>query len=573
MCGIAAAIRPPGMCPACHAPGLGICSQVHRGPHSSGSIDIQLPWCTVSLGMSRLKIVDQRDLPVPYRFDRLGISLAFNGEIYNWKTLRSSPPLDQYGPWETECDAEVLAAAWREWGTQALQHLNGMWSFVLVDTILGEIAVARDRAGLKPLFWTKRGGALYFASEAKALPVPLEERPCIDIETFEYDVLEETPLRGVHRFGPAHRAVLRGLHVLEPGAPIGQTRWWELPPAEPSLHSADQLVDELEDLVLDAVRLRMVAEVPVALMVSGGLDSSLILAAADRLQIAEPKRYCVTFEEIDNLSAAKIAANGREVTPVTFDKIEMLRALPHVAYHLDTPATWTAICLWFMCQQIAKDGNRIVISGEGADELFGGYSRYRVLHWIDRMLKDERLADYLPTIVHAIGDPTELPVKLLDRGRSAKSRNRAAELFQQYRDLCRGLPMQLATVEFHTTMQVLLRMADRMASAWSLENRCPLLDYRIMEFSTTVPDGTLVNDSESKSILRTLARRWKISPVITEERTKRGLAIPWPAWSAERGESIGSRGQWDRSGFATLMRDHWKASLALHRSCISLTPR
>lgn len=562
MCGIAAAIRPHGACPACRAAGLGAFSQVHRGPNASGSVEIELPWCTVSLGMSRLKIVDQRDLAVPFQFDRLGVALAFNGEIYNWRELRRM--LD--GPWETECDAEVVAAAWREWGLDAFGRMNGMWSMALVDRISGAVILSRDRAGQKPLFYAAQADRLYIASEAKALPIQLEEKACADLEVFEYDVLEDTPLRGVKRLLPGSWIGLRSIDDLRD--PLTHT-WWSMPPAEPSEAHESRLTDELEALVLDAVRLRLIAEVPVALMVSGGLDSAVIQAAADRLGL-EPKRYCITFPEIDNISQAKLAAGGRLVEGISFGREDMLATLPEVAYHLDTPGTWSSVCLWYLCQAIAQADHRVLISGEGADELFGGYTRYRVLHWLHRMLKDPHLVPaYVPTIMHAFGDPTAAAVRLLDRGGTPQSLARATELFETYRDLKRSLPMQLARVEFYTTMQVLLRMADRMAAAWSLENRCPFMDYRILEFSTRVPDRLLINDRESKSILRELARRWKVHPAITEERAKRGLAIPWSSWHANMGS--GSRGEWDRKGFAGLMLAAWRTSFSRHISCDRLT--
>jgi asparagine synthase (glutamine-hydrolysing) len=299
-------------------------------------------------------------------------------------------------------------------------------------------------------------------------------------------------------------------------------------------------------------------------MVSGGLDSAIIQAAADRLGL-DPRRYCVTFPEIDNITQASLAADGRAVKAITFSKEDLLEVLPEVAYHLDTPATWTAVCLWYLCREIAADGHRVLISGEGADELFGGYARYRVLYWLDRMLKDPHLVPaYVPTILKTVGDPLTPAIRLLDRGGTAETAWRATELFERFRDLKRTLPMQFARVEYHTTMQVLLRMADRMAAAWSLENRCPFLDYRIQEFSTKVPDHLLVNEHENKSILRALARRWRVHPAITDERTKRGLAIPWNTWCPGTGE-------WDRKSFAALMLNAWRQSLSRHVSCNRLT--
>jgi asparagine synthase (glutamine-hydrolysing) len=525
--------------------------------------------------MCRLKITDQNDLLVPFYYPDLQIAIAFNGEIYNWRELR--PCFDR--EWTSNCDAEVLAAAWRWKREECLPLFNGMWAFVLVDMAAGEVFAARDRAGLKPLFMAQQGETLYLASEIKALPIALEEQPCADMDCLEFDILRETPVRGVERIEPAHRLLLTGPADLEQPKPA---RWWSLP-REAVFIGRLEAEEELERLILDSVYLRGNSEVRGAIQLSGGLDSAIIQAACVRLGLEMPL-YCVSFPELDNLSAARLAAMGQNVHEVTFTREEFFDTVPSVAHHLDTPATWSAICLWHLAHRISQDGAKIVLSGEGADELLGGYSRYRILHWIDRMRHDPRLADYDPTIHHLLGSNTDLLTRLLNRGPTTapdllarlldcrpptQAMLRAADLVQTFDPgASRTLPRRMATIEFHTTMQVLLRMGDRMAAAWSLENRCPFLDYRIMEFCASLPDSLLVDDSESKSILRNVGRRLKVHPSITEEKTKKGLAVPWAAWNPST--TLGSRGAWDRSAFSAIMNDAWRQSLQRHVSCENL---
>lgn len=576
MCGVFAAVR-PAQAPPCQWAEAAVAKMRHRGPDAGGAWTGKLPWCSsvklewcrVDLGMARLKIVDQSDISVPYQFAPAGVTLAFNGEIYNWRELRA----ELGGDWETECDAEVLSRLWRRWGPEMLDRLNGMWAMVLVDELVGEVFVARDRAGQKPLYYAQTlDGGLYFASEAKALPLALEETSCPDAEIFEFDWGEATPFRGVRRLNAGHSLLLREPGDLSTPKP---KRWWPLPPVEPTDRSYADCLEELTALVIDAVRIRLSSEVKVALQLSGGLDSAIIYHAWSSIcgeGAANAGKYCVDFvlDGIDNLSAAQLVAP--DVLPVTFSAAEMKEILPQVLYHLDTPATWSAVCLWKLAERIAGDGHRIVLSGEGADELFGGYSRYRILHWLQRAVDDLKLTAYKPTIDYVLGNQLELVAKMLDRSPLGQYRARVTSLVTRAAEGADSLPRVAMRTEFGTTMQVLLRMADRMASAWALENRCPLLDYRVIGLASKLPTAWLITDARSKSILRDVALRVGVHQQVVDEQTKKGLAIPWARWAAELGiETAGGRGAWDRSGFARLCWDIWRAKCLRPADCLGCT--
>jgi asparagine synthase (glutamine-hydrolysing) len=234
---------------------------------------------------------------------------------------------------------------------------------------------------------------------------------------------------------------------------------------------------------------------------------------------------------------------------VTFTKDELLAALPEVAYYLDTPATWTAVCQWFLNKRIAEDGGVVVLSGEGADELFGGYARYRVLHWLDTMIADPHLAGYGPLIQHAFGEvqPVSVPAHMLNRG-GVGTLNHAITVVWQY-GRGRTLVDTMSRVDFYTTMQALVRMADRMAACFGMENRSPFFDYRLMELSALIPSKTKITEHESKTILRQVARGLGVSWQITGERTKRGLTVP-ASWGD---------GKWSRGWFAKEMQIAWRA--------------
>jgi asparagine synthase (glutamine-hydrolysing) len=540
MCGILATIGAGKNSPCQHIPS-GIDKIKHRGPDYAGQLFHVLPWASVTLGQSRLSISDISPIKVPYTYERLGVSLAYNGEIYDLRELRRE--LAELGPFETDCDAEVIAAAWRKWGPDCLARFNGMWALVLVDLRSGAVFVARDRAGEKPLFYTRRDGALYFASEIKGLPCSLEVQDCPDLDALEFDFGAQTPFKNVYRLEPGHAWFMASPRDLEaPGR-----RYWALPADVDEGISWQSAVEKAHELVADAVRLRIDTPIPYAVQLSGGLDSAIIQAVAKAHRL-----YCVTFpaEGIDNLAAARLAAQGlaERIVSIEFSREDFFEALPAVARHLETPATWTAVCQWHMNKRIAADGARIVLTGEGADELAGGYARYRILWHGAACSRDPLLADYGPLAARVIGDEDELIARALLRGRREADRRRARALIEHYGQ-GPDIVARAARVDFYTTMQVLLRMGDRMSAAFGLENRAPFLDYRLMEFLARLPTRYKVTDNWNKAILRAVALRLGVDKAIIDEKTKRGLFVP-QTWRPQLDGAA-----WDRRWFFERIKD------------------
>lgn len=518
----------------------------HRGPDAGGVQVLPVHWGSVAVGMTRLSIVDRKPLIVPLRSGR--VTVACNGEIYNWKEIRKNLSGDL--PWETECDTEVIARGWARWGPSVLDHLNGMFALVLVDQTEGTVMLARDRAGEKPLYWCLSNGDLHFSSEIKALPVVLEEVPCPHADIFEFDCLDHTPFQGVRRLGPGQRIVLRGRSDLE--CPRVET-WWRLPQLDPK--SGDR-TEELQSLLADAIRIRVPEEVPAAVLLSGGLDSSIIQAVAGLERL-----YTVTFpsDGQDVMPEARLASLGHaEPVPVTFGYGDLLGVLEEVAWHLDTPATWTSVCQWHLAKACSEAGVVVVLSGEGADELFYGYSRYKTLWWLDMMREDPALDRYGSTIHTLLGvDGSGLLARLLNRGGDeVLARGIVEEFGTEY-----SLVERMARVEWHTTLQCLLRMADRMFSAFSIENRSPFLDHRVIEFAQSLPSTYKINSRATKDILREVAVNLGVAPEIVWERNKRGMTLPWPKW--RRACPSGPRGAWDRSEFVQAMKSAWRRAFSL----------
>jgi len=534
----------------------------HRGPHGRGFSTCRIGGRPVVVGGARLEIVGGPGVVVPYRDEATKVTVAFNGELYNHRPLRAE--LSDGIPWVTSCDTEVIARAWGRWGPGMLDHFNGMFAIVVVDQRQGVVFLARDRAGQKPLYWTGGGDEpLWFASEIKALPGQREECACPAMELLEFDCGSVTPFAGVHAVDPGT------CHQIHPGdhLRVETTTWWQLPIYSPMEQHTDRVTaeEELLALLVDAVKLRATADVPMSLLLSGGLDSAIIQAIAQ-----EQHLYCCDFDGVDNITGARLASFGRhdDVQRVTFGPNDVLEDLRSVAWHLDTPATWTALCHWHLARQIAADGGRVVLSGEGADELFGGYTRYRLLWHLDRAASDPHLEPaYRPTRDQLLGPDLEVLARMLDRsggGPEGPDRDTARHLVARHGGSSPLLVDRMARVDFYTTMQVLLRMADRMMAAHSLENRSPFLDHRVMEWAARCPASWKITERESKSVLRNIARQLGVYKGTIDERTKRGLFIPWQAWRSQimgsTVETPGARGAWDRSGFATLMREAWRSA-------------
>lgn len=554
MCGLVAGIRLDGNDPNDVARVLGGVDRLrHRGPDGAGVRTIPTEAWTATLGMARLKIVDQSDFPVPMSFQN-GVTLTWCGEIFNWRALRET--LSDGTPWETNCDGEVVARAWRAWGPAMLEEFNGMWGLVLVDTLQQEVFIARDRAGEKPLYYAQEGkDVLWAASEIKGLPISLREGPCPELHALEYDCTEATPFVNVKALAPAHY-----LHFQPAVGGFLSVRWWNLPEERPTAEapSFEDAVEVLTDLVRDAISIRVAPEVRTAVLLSGGLDSAIVQAVAK-----SSLPYCAVFPEVDPLGAAVLAAQGQRLRLVTFGYDDLVGILPKVAWHLDTPATWTAIIQWYLLEHVARDGAKVVLTGDGADELFHGYARHRLLWHLDHAADDPLLSSYGPLRGHLLGTPGALVGRLLDRSPDGTGAATVADLLARFAPNAKTLVEATARLEFHTSLQCLLRMADRMSAAHAVESRAPFLDHRVVEYAAALPGSYKITSGRTKAVLREVAAKLGVPEPIHTDAVKLGFTIPWPSWSARAGGTSGSRGQWDRSAFRAMMEGAWRGAFGL----------
>lgn len=530
----------------------------HRGPDAQGL------WRaadgSVALGHRRLSVIDLSVAAGQPMSDASGrLHIIYNGELYNYRELGRELQSRGHGR-RTASDTEVVLEAYRAWGTECLARFVGMFAFALWDEDARRLFVARDRVGEKPLFYRQAGGALHFASELKALLVHPEAPRTLDREALEYYLAcgfvpgDRCMLSGFRKLAPAHAL------TYEPDRDALVTwRYWELPPAQPDGASAEALAEELEGLLEQSVRGQLIADVPVGILLSGGLDSSLVTAFAARVSSHPVHTFTVTFPghgRFDEAPHARLVASHfgtrhSEVVaaPATVD------LLPRLAAQYDEPLADSSMVPTYLVSRAIRASATVALGGDGGDELFGGYQPYR---WI---LQQESVRRFVPAFLQRVGRAAvERWAPPGTRGRSyllgyttALSDRIAhlrvffdpagrARLLRDHGDAAPerflgtlvdpgATPVQrLTRTDFLTYLpDDILVKVDRAAMLASLEVRAPLLDHRIVEFAfRRVPDRLKVTTTTRKLLLRQLAKR--LLPGEFDTARKQGFSVPLATW-------------------------------------------
>jgi asparagine synthase (glutamine-hydrolysing) len=534
----------------------------HRGPDSCGlavSADR-----AVGLAHRRLAIIDLSPAGHQPMLGADGATaITFNGEIYNYRELREV--LEAKGHrFRSASDTEVLLVAYREWDLECLSRLTGAFAFGLYDERRRRLLLARDRAGEKPLFYRCHAGRLVFASELKALMADPSLARRLDPSAFEHFL--------AYGYAPGDRSILQGVGKLPPGhaatfeVPTGEWRvwpYWQLPQADADSGAAlDDLALELEGLLEQSVRRQLVADVPVGILLSGGLDSGLVTAMAARVSPSPPHTFTVTFPghgAHDEAPYARAIAGhfGTEHTelPGEPQSVDTLAAL---AKQFDEPIGDSAIVPTYLLSRLIRRHATVALGGDGGDELFGGYPHYS---WL---LRQERWRETVPGVVRSgVARAAErLPMGLAGRhhligmsdgaARSIAHVNMFFDLRSRQR-LAKGLRFEASTTspearraslcdprasvlqasmqaDFRSTLaDAYLVKVDRASMLASLEVRVPWLDHRIIEFAyTKVPDRFRATTHERKILPRRLGAR--LLPSSLDLRRKQGFTMPLAAW-------------------------------------------
>ena len=536
----------------------------HRGPDDAGAWRSQDG--LVALGHRRLAIIDLSPAGRQPMADSSGrLQIVFNGEIYNYQELRRELESRNH-VFRTQTDTEVILEAYLEWGDDCLRRLNGMFAFALFDAARRRLLLARDRAGEKPLFYRLDKGSITFASELKALLADPSCPRVLDPEALDFYL--------AFGYVPGDRCLLAGIEKLPQGHALildlwsGESRvsrYWELPPpATGAAPREDELLAELERILLDSVRLRLIADVPVGIMLSGGVDSSLVVAMAARVSSRRVKTFNISFPghgTFDESPYAREVARHFDTEHVEVAaEMATVDLLPELARQYDEPIGDSSMVPTYLVSRLIRREATVALGGDGGDELFGGYWQHtwvqqqaRMGGWIPgpaKRLARSAVSRLLPVGTmgrnYLYGLTAEWPMnivqfnvffdqdaryRLLEPLGAARPRGGAPEAYKAALCADRGSPLQQATaLDFRTYLvDDILVKVDRASMLCSLEVRAPFLDPRLIEFAfSKVPDRLRATAQERKILSRLLAER--LLPPTLDLRRKQGFALPLRKW-------------------------------------------
>ena len=543
----------------------------HRGPDESGRF-VQGP---VAFCHKRLSIIDLNSGGQPMTSDTA--TIVFNGEIYNYLELRDE--LIQLGHrFRTKSDTEVILRMYLQYGPSFVSKLNGMFAFLIYDQAQGLVLVARDHLGVKPLYFYHGGDKLMFASEIKALLAHPEVAPEPDYGAmheyliFQFVLGDKTLFKNIYKLPPGHYQVID----IAKGD-IRTVRYWEPRFIVDFDHTEKYFVEELRRLIEESVRIQMRSDVPVGTHLSGGMDSSLVTMLAARFSTGSLKTFTGAFAEgpeFDESSYAREVAescHGQSfvVRPTDHEFVDLL---PRLVWHMDEPAAGPGLFPQYVVSRLARKEVKVVLGGQGGDEIFGGYTRY-VIAYLEQALKGaifetneegthfvslQSLAPNLPMLNRFVPALREFwregafePMdrryfRLIDRSGGnvhmfTKDFARTCDLtaaFERFQSVFNHPETQsyfnkMTYFDMVASLPALLQVEDRVSMAVSLESRVPLLDHRIADLIASMPPALKFKGAEMKYILKKAVKDL-VPRKILERKDKMGFPVPLHIWARGR---------------------------------------
>jgi asparagine synthase (glutamine-hydrolysing) len=543
----------------------------HRGPDDDGIFTQG----NIGLGMRRLSIVDVANGHQPLSNEDGSIWIVFNGEIYNHRALRETL-IARGHRYRTQSDTETIVHLYEEYGKDCVQYLRGMFAFAIWDTKKQSLFIARDRLGIKPLYYRFSSRNFIFGSEIKVLLAYPEIQPTFnrgvipEYLAFGYISAEETFYNGIHKLMPGHR-----LEINKQGE-FRVEQYWDLPlSADETHHDESFYVETYRDLLEGAVNSHLMSDVPLGVFLSGGLDSSAVAALMTKLRREPIETFSVGYTESEYSElpyARTVAQHLKSVHREVFvSRQDFFGALPKLIWHEDEPIVWPSSVALFFVAQLARERVKVVLTGEGSDETLAGYSRYAftlknmafdrayrglVPNAIRRQLRDviasspminatvrRKLSHtflglngeswtsfYFDNFFSAFNqkDQTEL---LADDFRPQVDAGSAYQNVLRYWEQSSGelLPRLLYT-DIKTYLVELLMKQDNMSMAASIESRVPFLDHVLVEWAMRVPASIQIRGTAGKRILKKAIE--DLLPHSIIYRPKLGFPTPWSGWLA-----------------------------------------
>lgn len=524
----------------------------HRGPDYGGYYTSN----PMTLGFRRLSIIDQSSNANQPMVNEDGrFILVFNGEIYNFQTLKNDL-IEKGHHFQSETDSEVVLHGYEEYGIEILSHLRGMFAFAVWDKESENLFLARDPFGIKPLYYTSHteDGSFLFGSEIKAfLPYPdfikeFNEEALAPFLTFQYSVLEETFFKGVHKLKPGH-------YMIYQKGKVETHPYWNPAYTEECETTADA-VTQINEVMKDSVKYHKISDVKLGSFLSGGIDSSYITT------LLKPENsFSVGFKEYEGMFNETNLADdlSRKLDIQNHKKLisgeEFFNKIPVIQYHMDEPhANLSSIPLYFLAE-LASQHVTVVLSGEGADELFGGYDWYKVsgkqksyekipyfarkmISKASTKLPENRITNFLIKGGQKVEEKFIGQAKIFSEQDAKKilkppyqqklsSKEILASTYKQFANAKESTKMQYVDI-MHWLPGDILQKADKMSAAHSLELRVPFLDKKVMEVAGTLPPSMRADNSETKYALRQAAK--SVLPDEWANRPKVGFPVPIRHW-------------------------------------------
>lgn len=523
----------------------------YRGPDESGIKSFK----NLSIGMNRLSIIDSNKHNIPYFDNEKKIWAVFNGEIYNFKQLKKE--FNIKNDFRTFSDIEIIIFLYKKFGLKFIHKINGMFSIAIYDKEKNKIFLFRDRAGEKPLYYYFDKNIFIFASEIKALlnhsGSKINEN-YFPFRSLEISFGENTMFDNIYSLLPGDYLVLNTLNLS-----FKKYSYWKAWDNKLDLTnlSDERLADELSDLLIDAIKLRSEnTNKLTGCFVSGGIDSSIVAS------ILKPDYlYTIFFDlgpDFDELNYAKMIAKHikRDLNIISPKPSDFNKTRKKIAYHLDTPCTWTSFSIWKLLERCSKDV-KVILSGDGADEIFAGYHRYLLLYHDQQIFNIPSLKNYNYLINNYYGDAKDRYTRLINRNYNKFDEKNNKELYKfvEYNfNKTNSVINAMTMTDFYSTMQVLLQMSDRLTSAFSIENRSPFLDHRIIEFGFSINDNMKIRDGKTKWLLKEVSKRF-VPKKIYERIDKRGFSAPLNKWFGW--DKLGS-GKYQRETYKNIVYNDWE---------------
>jgi asparagine synthase (glutamine-hydrolysing) len=563
----------------------------HRGPDGTGK------WMAsngqVGFGHVRLSIIDLETGAQPMHSDDGRFTIIYNGEIYNYIELRKELGEESF---RTHSDTEVVLRAFQRWGSGCVTRLRGMFAIAIWDAAEQKLFLARDRFGIKPLYWAKTSVGLYFASEVKALLPFLDRRQVngaalSDYFTFQFCLGEKTLMESVSQMPAAHFA------TLSPGQQPKQIRYWEVHYDVDYDHTEQWFTERLRELLHDSVNVHLRADVEVGSYVSGGVDSSLLAALARDVRTTGPfKAFNGRFldgQDFDESRYAKALADEQNMQLHVADigEQDFVDHIAKVIWHLDQPTAGPGSFPQYMVSKQVGEHIKVVLGGQGGDEIFGGYARYLVAYFeqcikgaIEGSLHNgnyvvtyesiipnlETLRQYKPMLREfwgngLFGERDERYWRLVNRANTfgsilAPEAINQEATFEEFKSIFWGSNVgkesyfdSMTHFDFKTLLPALLQVEDRMSMAHGVEARVPFLDHPLVEFAATIPADIKFKNGELKRLLKAVFAN-RLPAEIRNRKDKMGFPVPLNLWLKRGGPAreligdiLGSRRARDRA--------------------------